>query len=119
MAESNKGKFVDDYGQNGLDTIPSRAGRLRARSVPKKIRVSLLPTEVILQICLWCLDSGIWEALERNTHDLDSIWEETGQDYNFTRSGFKYACTVPVAIPSEAVRTYKRRCQTLCDGLKT
>ncbi|GJR14032.1 MAK10-like protein [Tanacetum coccineum] len=31
----------------GLDTIPSRAGRPRARSVPKKIRVSLLPTEVV------------------------------------------------------------------------
>ncbi|GKB02049.1 hypothetical protein Tco_0830093 [Tanacetum coccineum] len=50
------------------------------------------------------------EALGGNTRDLDSIWEETRQDYNFTRSGFKDARTVPgdgVAIPSDAVRTYK------------
>ncbi|GKB94091.1 hypothetical protein Tco_0980228 [Tanacetum coccineum] len=37
----------------------------------------------------------IWEALGGNAHDLDSIWEETRQDYNFTRSGFKDARTVP------------------------
>ncbi|GKC95568.1 hypothetical protein Tco_1161010, partial [Tanacetum coccineum] len=50
---------------------------------------------------------------------MDSIWEETGQDYNFTRSGFKNARTVPgdgVAIPSDAVRTYKQRHQKLCDA---
>ncbi|GJV68972.1 hypothetical protein Tco_1484481 [Tanacetum coccineum] len=54
-------------------------------------------------------ESSIWEALGGNTRDLDSIWEETGQDYNFTRSGFKNARTMPgdgVAIPSDAVRTY-------------
>nr|GEV45099.1 MAK10-like protein [Tanacetum cinerariifolium] len=56
------------------------------------------------------------EALKGNTHDLDSIWEETKQDYNFTRSGFKGARIVPedsVRIPSDAVETYKRRCQEL------
>ncbi|GJS45108.1 hypothetical protein Tco_0595229 [Tanacetum coccineum] len=66
-------------------------------------------------------DEVIWEALEGNTRDLDSIWEETRQDYNFTRSGFKNARTVPgdgVAIPSDAVRTYKRRRQKLCDGVR-
>ncbi|GJV55316.1 hypothetical protein Tco_1456321 [Tanacetum coccineum] len=50
------------------------------------------------------------EALGGNIGDLDSIWEETRQDCNFTRSGFKDARTVPgdgVAIPSDAVRTYK------------
>ncbi|GJX16068.1 hypothetical protein Tco_0216900, partial [Tanacetum coccineum] len=64
----------------------------------------------------------IWEALEGNTCDLDSIWEETGQDYNFTPSGFKDALTVSrddVAIPSDAVRAYKRQRQELCDGVRT
>ncbi|GKA58007.1 retrovirus-related pol polyprotein from transposon TNT 1-94 [Tanacetum coccineum] len=54
--------------------------------------------------------NSIWEALGGNTRDLDSIWEETGQDYNFTRSGFKNARTVPgdgVAIPSDTIRIYK------------
>ncbi|GJZ27756.1 ribonuclease H-like domain-containing protein [Tanacetum coccineum] len=37
----------------------------------------------------------IWEARGGNTRDLDSIWKETGRDYNFTRSGFKDARTVP------------------------
>ncbi|GJU31279.1 hypothetical protein Tco_1174868 [Tanacetum coccineum] len=65
---------------------------------------------------------SIWEALGGNTRNLDSIWEETGQDYNFTRSGFKNARTVPgddAAIPSDAVRTYKRRRQKLCDGVSS
>ncbi|GJU17093.1 hypothetical protein Tco_1145059 [Tanacetum coccineum] len=58
------------------------------------------------------LSSSIWEALEGNTLDLNSIWEETRRDYNFKRSGFKDACTMPgdgVAFPSDAVRTYKRQ----------
>ncbi|GKE30716.1 hypothetical protein Tco_1446100, partial [Tanacetum coccineum] len=38
---------------------------------------------------------SIREALGGNTRDLNSIWEETGQDYNFTRSGFKNERTVP------------------------
>nr|GEU51695.1 hypothetical protein [Tanacetum cinerariifolium] len=62
------------------------------------------------------------EALRGNTRDLDSIWKETGQDFNFTPSGFKYAHTVPedgVTISSDAVRTYKRRRQELCDGVRT
>ncbi|GJY70247.1 hypothetical protein Tco_0473950 [Tanacetum coccineum] len=62
------------------------------------------------------------EALGGNTRDLDSIWEETGQEYNFTRSGFKNARTVPgdgVTIPSDAVRIYKRRRQKLCDDIRT
>ncbi|GJX32357.1 MAK10-like protein [Tanacetum coccineum] len=53
------------------------------------------------------------------TRDLDSIWEETGQDCNFTRSGLKNRHTVPgdgVAIPNDTVRTYKRRRQDLCDS---
>ncbi|GJT95335.1 retrovirus-related pol polyprotein from transposon TNT 1-94 [Tanacetum coccineum] len=65
---------------------------------------------------------SIWEALGGNTHDLDSFWEETGQDYNFTRSGFKDARTVPgdgVAIPSDVAKTYKRRRQELSDGVRT
>nr|GEW38415.1 hypothetical protein [Tanacetum cinerariifolium] len=56
------------------------------------------------------------EALGGNTRDLDSIWEETGKDYNFTRSGFKDARTVSrdgVAIPSDVIRTYKRQRQEL------
>ncbi|GJT25114.1 hypothetical protein Tco_0895051 [Tanacetum coccineum] len=62
------------------------------------------------------------EALGGNTRDLDSIWEETGQDCNFTRSGFKNMHTVPgddIAIPSDAVRTYKRRCRETDDGVRT
>ncbi|GJT21946.1 hypothetical protein Tco_0891883 [Tanacetum coccineum] len=65
------------------------------------------------------LEASIWEALGGNTRNLDSIWEETGQDYNFTRSGYRDARTMPrdgVAIPSNAVKTYKRQCQELCDG---
>ncbi|GJW97375.1 hypothetical protein Tco_0179183 [Tanacetum coccineum] len=60
------------------------------------------------------LDLHPREALGGYTYDLDSIWEGTRQDYNFTRSGFKNARIVPgdgVAISSNAVRTYKRRRQ--------
>ncbi|GJU23088.1 retrotransposon protein, putative, ty1-copia subclass [Tanacetum coccineum] len=67
-----------------------------------------------------CHPKHIWEALGGNTRDLNSIWKETRQDYNFTRSGFKNVRIVPgdgVAIPSDAVRTYKRWCQKLCDGM--
>ncbi|GKB75878.1 hypothetical protein Tco_0942773 [Tanacetum coccineum] len=65
---------------------------------------------------------SIWEALGGNTRDLDSIWEETGQDHNFTQSGFKDARTVPgngVAISIDAVRNYKRWHQKLCDDVRT
>ncbi|GKA59683.1 hypothetical protein Tco_0758996 [Tanacetum coccineum] len=64
----------------------------------------------------------IWEALGGIAHVLDSIWEETRHDYNFTRSGSKDARTVPeddVAIPSDTVRTYKRRRQNICDSVRT
>ncbi|GJU05503.1 hypothetical protein Tco_1121933 [Tanacetum coccineum] len=63
----------------------------------------------------------IWEALRGNTHDLDSIWEDKGQDCKFTRSGFKNMHTMPgdgVTIPSDAVRTYKRQCQETCDDVR-
>nr|GEV72438.1 hypothetical protein [Tanacetum cinerariifolium] len=62
------------------------------------------------------LENCIWKALGGSTSDLDLIWKETGQDCNFTRSGFKNMHTVPrddVTIPSDAVRTYKRRCQVV------
>ncbi|GKA49598.1 reverse transcriptase domain-containing protein [Tanacetum coccineum] len=58
------------------------------------------------------------EDLGGNTRDLDSIWEETGQDYNFTRIGFKNARIVlgdGVTIPSDTVKTYKRWRQKFCD----
>ncbi|GJZ58865.1 zinc finger, CCHC-type containing protein [Tanacetum coccineum] len=64
---------------------------------------------------------GICEAFGENTHDLDSIWEETRQDCSFTRSGFKNRHTRPgddVTILSDAVRTYKGRSQELCDGVR-
>nr|GEY33181.1 zf-CCHC domain-containing protein/DUF4219 domain-containing protein/UBN2 domain-containing protein [Tanacetum cinerariifolium]GEY36335.1 zf-CCHC domain-containing protein/DUF4219 domain-containing protein/UBN2 domain-containing protein [Tanacetum cinerariifolium] len=38
------------------------------------------------------------------TRDLDSIWEETGQDCSFTRSGFKDTRTVPE--DSDSVKSY-------------
>ncbi|GJW78371.1 hypothetical protein Tco_0140053 [Tanacetum coccineum] len=63
-----------------------------------------------------------WEALGGNIRDLDSIWEETGQDYNFTRNGFKDARIVPgdsVIILNDAVRTYKRRRQEFRDSVRT
>ncbi|GKB20827.1 retrovirus-related pol polyprotein from transposon TNT 1-94, partial [Tanacetum coccineum] len=66
-------------------------------------------------------DVAIWEAFGGNTRDLDSIWEEKGQDCNFTRSGFKNRHIVPgdsVVIPSDAVRTCKGRRQELCDGIR-
>ncbi|GKE58693.1 hypothetical protein Tco_1497878 [Tanacetum coccineum] len=65
---------------------------------------------------------SIWGALGGNTRNLDSIWEETGQDYNFTRSGFKHARIVPgdgVTIPSDAIKTYKQRLQDLCNSVRT
>ncbi|GJX51225.1 hypothetical protein Tco_0278070 [Tanacetum coccineum] len=71
---------------------------------------------------LWLCHELSLKTLGGNTRDLDSNWEETGQDCNFTRSGFKNACIVPgdgVANPSDAVRTYKRRRQKLCDGVRT
>nr|GEY62720.1 hypothetical protein [Tanacetum cinerariifolium] len=64
---------------------------------------------------------ALFQALGGNTHGLDSIWEETGQGYSFTRSGFKDALTVPedgVTIPSDAVKTYKRPRQKLCDDVR-
>ncbi|GJZ18978.1 hypothetical protein Tco_0555568 [Tanacetum coccineum] len=67
-------------------------------------------------------DEVIWEAIGGYARNLDSIWEERGQDYNFTRSGFKDVRTMPrdsIAIPSDTVRTYKRRRQELCDGVRT
>nr|GEW50437.1 hypothetical protein [Tanacetum cinerariifolium] len=65
---------------------------------------------------------SIWEALGENTRDLNSIWKETGQDCNFTRSGFKNAHTVHgdgVTIHSDAIRTYKQQRQKLGDGIRT
>ncbi|GJS78189.1 hypothetical protein Tco_0728070 [Tanacetum coccineum] len=65
--------------------------------------------------------SSIWEAFGGYTRDLDSIWEETGQDCSFTRSGFKDARIVPgdgVTIPSDAIRTYKRRRQEICNCVR-
>ncbi|GJZ39218.1 hypothetical protein Tco_0585781 [Tanacetum coccineum] len=63
---------------------------------------------------------NIWKALRENTRDLDSIWEETGQDYNFTQSGFKNVRTVPidgVTIPCDSVRINKGRCHRNQDGV--
>ncbi|GJS42067.1 hypothetical protein Tco_0567110 [Tanacetum coccineum] len=71
---------------------------------------------------VWVFDEVILEALGGNTCDLDSIWEETGQDYNFTRSGFKNACIVPgdgvanPATPSENLRSDGVR--SYCDGVE-
>ncbi|GJX04135.1 hypothetical protein Tco_0190051 [Tanacetum coccineum] len=64
----------------------------------------------------------IWEAFGGCTRDLDSIWEKIGQDCSFTRSGFKESHTVSgdgVAIPSDAVKTYKIRRQENGDGVRT
>ncbi|GKC32578.1 hypothetical protein Tco_1039872, partial [Tanacetum coccineum] len=63
----------------------------------------------------------LFQALGGNIHDLDSIWEETEQDCNFTRSGFKNRHIVlgdGVTIPGDAVRMYKRRRQETCDGVR-
>ncbi|GJV55318.1 hypothetical protein Tco_1456323 [Tanacetum coccineum] len=85
-----------------------------------KVKKSIAVTKVFEEwgVC----NEVIWEDLRGNTRDLDSILEETGQDCNFTRSGFKDARIVPgdgVAIPKDDVRTYKRRRQELCDGVRT
>ncbi|GJY66302.1 putative transposase, mutator type, MULE transposase domain protein [Tanacetum coccineum] len=67
------------------------------------------------------IDKSIWEALGGNTRDLDLIWEETGQDCNFTLNGFKDARIVPGdgdAIPSDPVRTYKPRRQNVTASKK-
>ncbi|GKB26262.1 hypothetical protein Tco_0865663 [Tanacetum coccineum] len=64
---------------------------------------------------------GMKFSLGGNIHDLDSIWEETEQDCNFTRSGFKNRHIVlgdGVTIPGDAVRMYKRRRQETCDGVR-
>nr|GEY48019.1 hypothetical protein [Tanacetum cinerariifolium] len=70
---------------------------------------------------------GEERGIGRKSHLLEdkkipSVEEETGQDYNFTRTSFKDAHTVPrddVAIPSDAVKTYKQRRLTLSDGVRT
>ncbi|GKA93053.1 hypothetical protein Tco_0815039, partial [Tanacetum coccineum] len=66
-------------------------------------------------------DEVILEAFREHTLDLDSIWEEMVLDCNFTRSGLKNRHTVPgdgVAIPSDAVRTYKGQHRELCEGVR-
>nr|GEU86343.1 zinc finger, CCHC-type [Tanacetum cinerariifolium] len=58
----------------------------------------------------------ICEAFGGYTRDLDLIWKETGQDCSFTRGGFKELHTISgdgVAIPSDVVKTYKRRHQEI------
>nr|GEW30665.1 hypothetical protein [Tanacetum cinerariifolium] len=97
-------KSEKDNDDNGIDIIQSSWGAYA------------IAVEVFDPLPSLC----IWEALGGNTRDLDSIWEETGQDCNFTRCGFKNARTVPsddVTIPSNVVRTYQRRHQKLCDGV--
>nr|GEZ46578.1 hypothetical protein [Tanacetum cinerariifolium] len=70
---------------------------------------------------------GNWDNQEDNGNSMDDLVddtrnkEETRQDYNYTRSGFKNARIVPednVTIPSDAIKTYKRRCQEFCDGVR-
>ncbi|GKC68706.1 uncharacterized mitochondrial protein-like protein [Tanacetum coccineum] len=85
------------------------------------IEVAFSPKGYLLSQASYTLMS-IWEALGGNTRDLDSIWKETGQDCNFTRSGFTNMRTVPgdgVANPSDAVRTYKVQRQEICDDVRT
>ncbi|GKE14481.1 hypothetical protein Tco_1422058, partial [Tanacetum coccineum] len=49
-------------------------------------------------------------------------WRRNGQDYNSTPKSLEEFCTVPgdgVAIPSDAVISYKRRRQDFQDGVRT
>ncbi|GJS30804.1 hypothetical protein Tco_0491424, partial [Tanacetum coccineum] len=94
-----------------MDLIGSKRDRLITVSfmrIPRLREEARMTDRIALEFA-----PDIWEALGGNTRDLDSILEETGQDYIFARSGFKNMHTVTregIAIPSDAVRTYKRRC---------
>ncbi|GJV12656.1 hypothetical protein Tco_1354197 [Tanacetum coccineum] len=105
--ESNEGEVINELNEygNAVNFYRRKAHLLKDKQIPS----------------VGVFDEVIWEALGRNTHDLDLIWKETGQDYYFTRSGFKNARTMPgddVAIPSDAVGTYKRRRHKLCDDVR-
>ncbi|GJV24885.1 hypothetical protein Tco_1377580 [Tanacetum coccineum] len=63
-----------------------------------------------------------WMAFEGNTRDLDSIWEETGQDYNSTPNSKKKMLTDfgdGVRIISDAVRISKKWRQEFGDCIRT
>ncbi|GJS87503.1 hypothetical protein Tco_0770139 [Tanacetum coccineum] len=85
-------------------------------------------TASLAQLRLYLMRSsfGVLRTFGKLLEEIHVTWtqfgKKMGQDYNFTRSGFKDARIVPrdgVAIPSDAVRTYKRRRQDLCDDVRT
>ncbi|GJT85447.1 hypothetical protein Tco_1067164 [Tanacetum coccineum] len=121
------------YNQQTRNWPPSMSSRVTNKAVhiaekPRNQNPFLKTKDLACPTCKKCIYTAnhdacilkylskcsIWEALRGNTHDLDSIWEDKGQDCKFTRSGFKNMHTMPgdgVTIPSDAVRTYKRQCQ--------
>ncbi|GJZ47069.1 hypothetical protein Tco_0600901 [Tanacetum coccineum] len=111
--------MLDKLGYGGYEQVRLKLCKAIDKTLVAPLDV--IDSLMIFAVNEYCADGSIWEALEGNTRDLDSIWEETEQDYNFTRSGFKNARTVPgdgVAIPSDVIRTYKRWRQKLCDGVR-
>ncbi|GJT87801.1 retrovirus-related pol polyprotein from transposon TNT 1-94 [Tanacetum coccineum] len=85
-----KGTITLKYDKNKIDfvKVPILPSELE-KNVEDDLD-PITPTNTVSKLIL-----DIWEALGGNTRDLDSIWIETGRDYNFTRSGFKDARTVP------------------------
>ncbi|GKB09863.1 hypothetical protein Tco_0843786 [Tanacetum coccineum] len=115
-----EGEVSDTRGVTGklsLETIPSIAICFVLKMMCNILKHSvegrkayLLEDKQIQSVGVF--DEVIWESFGGYTRDLDSIWEETGQDCSFTRSGFKELHTMSgdgIAIPSDAVRTDKGR----------
>ncbi|GKD24647.1 hypothetical protein Tco_1230861, partial [Tanacetum coccineum] len=64
----------------------------------------------------------IWEALGGYTRDLDSFGKKRDKIAALQRSGFKKICSqsleTALRFPSDVVKTYKRRRQEICDGIR-
>ncbi|GKD57522.1 hypothetical protein Tco_1290909 [Tanacetum coccineum] len=103
-----------DLSSDGVRNMAMASGRGRLK---EDLESSMYTAKGIIKLPVKSLQLHI-----RNTRDLDSIWEEMRQDCNFTQSGFKNMRTMlrdGVAIPSDVVRTYKRRRQEIFDGVRT
>ncbi|GJR80735.1 hypothetical protein Tco_0151520 [Tanacetum coccineum] len=66
-------------------------------------------------------DEVIWMAFRGNTRNLGLNWRRNGQDYDSTPRSLKELYIVPrdgIAIPRDAVISYKRQRQDLHDGVR-
>ncbi|GJU55912.1 hypothetical protein Tco_1229626 [Tanacetum coccineum] len=109
--------ILDDEGGVTLYLMRRSFGVLRSRKAHLLEDKQITSVGVFDEMSFYMLFK---EALKGSTHDLDSIWEETRQNCNFIRSGFKNVRIGDIVRnPGDAVSAYKRWCQDLCDGVKT